>query len=108
VFEPNAIRIGTSSFTASGWKGTFYPEGVPEREYLTYYATKFDTVEVDSTFYRSPSVSTVKGWNAKTPRGFVFAAKVPQVITHDNLPKNIGPLRQLPAPVYQQKVQIYC
>jgi len=55
------IRIGTSAFTANGWPGTFYPDGLPEREYLTYYATKFDTVEVDSTFYRTPSKATVQG-----------------------------------------------
>src|SRR5271169_5081931 len=79
------LRIGTSAFTAAGWPGTFYPEGLPEREYLSYYATKFDTVEVDSTFYRTPSLSTVKGWNTKTPSGFLFAAKVPQVITHENV-----------------------
>lgn len=108
--EPNHLRIGTSAFTAAGWPGTFYPEGWREREFLTYYATKFDTVEVDSTFYRTPSLSTVKGWNAKTPAGFVFAAKVPQVITHekvlvdcdaefkqfievmDNLGEKLGPL----------------
>jgi uncharacterized protein YecE (DUF72 family) len=52
---------------------------------VTYYATKFDTVEVDSTFYRSPSLQTVKGWNAKTPPGFLFAAKVPQIITHEKV-----------------------
>ena len=79
------LRIGTSAFTAAGWPGTFYPEGLPERDYLNYYATKFDTVEVDSTFYRTPSVSTVKGWNAKTPPGFLFAAKVPQIITHEKV-----------------------
>ena len=79
------IRLGTSAFTAAGWPGTFYPEGLPEREYLSYYATQFDTVEVDSTFYRTPAISTVKGWYAKTPPGFVFAAKVPQVITHEKV-----------------------
>ena len=79
------LRIGTSAFTAAGWPGTFYPEGLPEREYLTFYATKFDTVEVDSTFYRTPSLQTVKGWNAKTPPGFLFAAKVPQIITHEKV-----------------------
>jgi uncharacterized protein YecE (DUF72 family) len=79
------LRIGTSAFTAAGWPGTFYPDGLPEREYLSYYATKFDTVEVDSTFYRTPSVSTTKGWNAKTPPGFLFTAKVPQVITHEKV-----------------------
>jgi uncharacterized protein YecE (DUF72 family) len=79
------LRIGTSAFTAAGWPGTFYPDGLPKREYLTYYATKFDIVEVDSTFYRTPSAQTVKGWNAKTPPGFLFTAKVPQVITHEKV-----------------------
>jgi uncharacterized protein YecE (DUF72 family) len=79
------IRIGTSAFTAAGWPGTFYPDGLPEREYLTYYATKFDTVEVDSTFYRTPALTTVKSWYSKTPPGFLFAAKVPQRITHERV-----------------------
>jgi uncharacterized protein YecE (DUF72 family) len=79
------LRIGTSAFTAAGWPGTFYPKGLPEREYLTFYATKFDTVEVDSTFYRTPSLTTVQGWEKKTPKGFLFAAKVPQVITHEKV-----------------------
>jgi uncharacterized protein YecE (DUF72 family) len=52
-------------------------------DYLTYYATKFGTVDVDSTFYRTPSVATVNGWERKTPEGFVLAAKVPQTITHE-------------------------
>jgi uncharacterized protein YecE (DUF72 family) len=52
-------------------------------DYLRHYATQFDTVEVDSTFYRTPSASTVSGWYAKTMPGFVFALKVPQVITHE-------------------------
>ena len=81
-------RIGTSAFTANGWSGTFYPKGLSEREYLTYYATKFDTVEVDSTFYRTPALTTVKGWYSKTPIGFVFAAKVPQIITHEKMLAN--------------------
>ena len=77
------IRLGTSAFTAAGWEGTFYPAGMKPADFLSYYATKFDTVEVDSTFYRTPAVSTVKGWYAKTPPGFLFAAKVPQLITHE-------------------------
>jgi uncharacterized protein YecE (DUF72 family) len=68
------LRIGTSAFTAAGWPGTFYPDGLPERDYLNFYATKFDTVEVDSTFYRTPSLSTVKLWNAKTPLGLARCA----------------------------------
>jgi uncharacterized protein YecE (DUF72 family) len=85
-----ALRIGTSAFTASGWPGTFYPNGLPERDYLSYYATQFDTVEVDSTFYRSPSASTVKGWHTKTPPGFLFAAKVPRIVTHEKVLVDCG------------------
>ncbi len=79
------IRIGTSAFTAEGWEGSFYPKGMKPAEYLSYYATKFDTVELDNTFYRTPAISTVQGWNAKTPPGFLFAAKIPQVITHEKV-----------------------
>ena len=62
------LRIGTSAFTAAGWEGAFYPAGMKPADYLTYYATKFNTVEVDSTFYRTPSVATVNGWERKSPR----------------------------------------
>jgi hypothetical protein len=71
------LRIGTSAFTAKGWDGTCYPQGIAAGEELSYYATQFDTVELDNTFYRTPAISTVKGWYTKTPPGFVFAAKVP-------------------------------
>jgi uncharacterized protein YecE (DUF72 family) len=76
------LRIETSAFTAAGWEHAFYPAGMKAADYLTYYATKFDTVEVDSTFYRTPSVATVNGWERKTPTRFRLAAKVPQTITH--------------------------
>jgi uncharacterized protein YecE (DUF72 family) len=79
------LYIGTSSFTAAGWEGSFYPPAMKPADYLTYYATKFDSVEVDSTFYGTPSASTVTGWNRKTPHGFVFAVKVPQQITHEKV-----------------------
>jgi uncharacterized protein YecE (DUF72 family) len=77
------LRIGTSAFTAAGWESAFYPAGMKPADYLSYYATKFNTVEVDSTFYRAPSVATVNGWARKVPDGFVLAAKIPQVITHE-------------------------
>jgi uncharacterized protein YecE (DUF72 family) len=79
------IHIGTSAFTAAGWETAFYPAGMKPADYLTYYATKFGTVEVDSTFYRTPSVATVNGWARKVPEGFLLAAKVPQVITHESV-----------------------
>jgi uncharacterized protein YecE (DUF72 family) len=80
-----ALYIGTSAFTAAGWEGTFYPPGTKPADYLRYYAQHFNSVEVDSTFYRIPSLSTVKGWYEKTAKGFIFAAKIPQVITHEKV-----------------------
>ncbi len=79
------ILLGTSSFTAPGWERAFYPPGLPAREYLTYYAQRYPTLEIDSTFYSCPSVATVSGWAAKTPNDFIFAAKVPQSITHEKI-----------------------
>jgi uncharacterized protein YecE (DUF72 family) len=84
-FSAPDLRIGTSAFTAAGWPGSFYPAGMKPAEYLSYYATQFNSVEVDSTFYRTPSRSTVSGWYGKTPPDFIFAAKVPQIITHEKV-----------------------
>jgi uncharacterized protein YecE (DUF72 family) len=81
--ENSSIALGTSAFTAAGWEGTFYPAGMKPAEYLQHYATRFRTVEVDSTFYGTPPATRVRNWYDKTPPDFVFAAKVPQVITHD-------------------------
>jgi uncharacterized protein YecE (DUF72 family) len=82
--EPG-LFLGTSAFTAAGWPGSFYPAGMKPADYLTYYARQFKTVEVDSTYYGTPSASTVRSWYEKTPPDFVFAAKVPQIITHEKM-----------------------
>ena len=79
------IYLGTSSFTASGWEGNFYPAGLKTSELLSYYARQFSTVEIDSTFYGTPKAATVSGWYEKTPGDFLFAAKVPQLITHEKV-----------------------
>jgi uncharacterized protein YecE (DUF72 family) len=79
------IRVGTSAFTATGWEGSFYPAGMKPADYLTFYASRFDTVEMDSTFYATPSATTVAGWARKTPDTFIFALKVPQSITHQKI-----------------------
>ena len=79
------IRLGTSSFTADGWQGAFYPKGMKSADYLAHYSTRFDTVEVDSTFYSCPTVATVKNWAWKTPPGFVFSLKIPRTITHEKV-----------------------
>ncbi|MBS1260858.1 MAG: hypothetical protein MAG453_00174 [Calditrichaeota bacterium] len=76
------VWFGTSSFSEKDWVGPFYPEGTQPREFLPYYATRFRTVEVDSTYYAIPRASTVDGWNERTPDGFLFAAKFPKSIVH--------------------------
>ena len=83
--RPPHLHLGTSSFTADGWEKAFYPPGTSTRDYLSYYATQFQTLEIDATFYAVPSVATVKGWDAKTPENFLFALKAPQEITHERL-----------------------
>jgi len=82
------VRVGTSSFTAKGWQGVFYPAGLKPSGYLAYYAKQFDTVEIDSTFYGPPAESTVKKWAEQTPPHFLFSAKVPQLITHERCLRN--------------------
>ena len=84
-YDLPSLLLGTSAFTARGWQDTFYPNDMKSSDYLTYYATKFRTVEIDSTYYGTPSRSTVIGWRDKTPPDFIFAAKVLQSITHDKM-----------------------
>src|SRR5215469_7337625 len=80
-----SILLGASSFTATGWEGSFNPKGMRSSDYLSYYAEHFHTVEVDSTFYACPSTQTVSNWAARTPEDFIFSVKVPQVITHEKV-----------------------
>jgi uncharacterized protein YecE (DUF72 family) len=82
-FSLASIFLGTSSFTATGWEGSFYPQGMQSRDFLSYYATQFATVEVDSTFYGCPSARTVNNWAARTPEDFTFCVKIPKVVTHE-------------------------
>ena len=87
---PAAPRIGASSWSAPSWEGPFYPPGTPPIRFLEIYAESFDTVEIDATFYRTPDARTVDGWRDRTPPGFLFAAKVPQTITHEKLLQGCG------------------
>jgi uncharacterized protein YecE (DUF72 family) len=79
------IRLGTCGWSYKEWSGVFYPEGVPAGEYLASYAERFAVVEVDSTFYRTPTQKMVQGWRDKTPDHFGFSLKVPQEITHEKV-----------------------
>jgi uncharacterized protein YecE (DUF72 family) len=79
------VHLGTCAFTARGWSGVFYPKGMKSSDYLAFYSERFDTVEVDSTFYGCPASTTVKNWYEKTEPGFIFSVKVPQFITHEKI-----------------------
>lgn len=80
---PANVRLGTSSFSTEDWVGVFYPGGTRPEEFLTRYAERLGCVEIDATFYRIPAARMVQGWREKTPDGFLFAAKVPQSVTHE-------------------------
>jgi uncharacterized protein YecE (DUF72 family) len=77
------IHIGTQGWNYDAWVGPFYPAGTRPSDFLTVYARAFDTVEIDSTFYASPAATTIRSWADRTPKGFVFALKLPQEITHE-------------------------
>jgi uncharacterized protein YecE (DUF72 family) len=81
------VYLGTQGWSYPSWVGPFYPEGTPSSRFLEYYATQFNTVELDTTFYAVPKDSTVAGWREKTPAGFRFTAKFPQAITHERVLK---------------------
>jgi len=74
--------MGTSGFSYKEWKGTFYPPDLADREMLAYYATRFPTVEIDSTFYRMPTAKTLEGWRDASSENFRFTIKATQQITH--------------------------
>ena len=76
------IRIGCSGWNYAHWRGLIYPKDLPAKRWLEYYATLFDTVEINNTFYRLPEVSAVQGWVERSPRRFLFAVKMSRYITH--------------------------
>jgi uncharacterized protein YecE (DUF72 family) len=76
------IWIGTSGWQYRHWKGTFYPNDVPQREWLRYYGTRFPVVEVNNSFYRLPAETSFDRWREESPAGFVFVLKASRYITH--------------------------
>jgi len=77
------LRIGCSGWAYKDWTGPFYPPGTKDRDRLEHYAARFDTAEINASFYRLPSESMVEGWARRAPNGFVFAWKVSRFITHN-------------------------
>jgi uncharacterized protein YecE (DUF72 family) len=76
------VRIGTSGYHYKHWKGPFYPERFAPSKMLQFYAERFDTVELNTTFYRLPPKTAVEEWREGSPPGFLFAAKGSRFITH--------------------------
>src|SRR6516165_2544554 len=76
------VLVGTSGYSYKEWKGPFYPNEVPAKGFLRYYAERFPTVEINNTFYRMPTAKLAQGWASEVPEGFAFAVKAPQRITH--------------------------
>lgn len=84
------LHLGTSGWSYPGWRGRFYPAGLPARGWLPYYADRFDTVEINMTFYRYPTVKTLTGWIDLTPPEFLFTLKAPRLITHLKRLRKVG------------------
>jgi uncharacterized protein YecE (DUF72 family) len=74
--------VGTSGYSYPKWKGTFYPQKMPARQMLGFYAARFRTVEINNTFYRPPTASVLEDWPSQVPADFRFVLKAPQKITH--------------------------
>lgn len=76
------ILIGTSGWTYASWRGRFFPKELMVKHQLRYYASQFDTVELNGVFYRTPTLAAVRGWRDETADDFVFAWKASKFITH--------------------------
>ena len=100
------VYIGTSGYNYDHWRdGVFYPEGLAQNRYLEFYCTRFNSVELNVTFYRLPSIKAFEGWSRKTPDDFTFVVKGNRFITHikrlkdvreplKNFAENLMPLRK--------------
>jgi uncharacterized protein YecE (DUF72 family) len=80
--KPYRVRIGTSGWHYDSWRGPFFPEGLGLKHRLQYYASQFDTAELNGVFYRTPTPQAVQRWYAETGDDFIFSWKASKFITH--------------------------
>ena len=80
-FTP-AVNVGCSGWQYRHWRGDFYPADLPASRWLEHYAQRFDTVEINNSFYRLPEASTFAAWRQRAPAGFLFAVKASRFLTH--------------------------
>jgi uncharacterized protein YecE (DUF72 family) len=83
------IAIGTSGFAYDEWRSVFYPEKLPAKQFLNYYARHFTTTEINATFYRFPRVNVAEAWARDVPAGFTFTLKMSQRVTHVKRLRNV-------------------
>ena len=76
------VRIGTSGWVYQHWRGIFYPDDLRQSDWFAYYARSFDTVEINNSFYRLPSVAAFTAWRQQAPSSFVYAVKASRFLTH--------------------------
>ena len=76
------MRIGTSGWVYKHWRGLFYPADLPATRWLEFYSARFDTVELNNSFYRQPSLEQFERWRHAVPEGFAYAVKLNRFITH--------------------------
>jgi uncharacterized protein YecE (DUF72 family) len=84
------LFVGTSGFAYPKWKGSFYPEKLPAKQFLRYYAEHFRSVEINNTFYKLPTTAALEAWAAEVPADFRFPLKAPQLITHIKRLKDVA------------------
>jgi uncharacterized protein YecE (DUF72 family) len=90
------IRIGCSGWNYQHWRnGVFYPPRLPPRRWLDFYAERFDTVEINMTFYRLPRETAVANWVRESPEGFLFAVKMSRYVTHIKRLRDLPPSLEL-------------
>ena len=81
--ELGKVHIGTSGWHYKHWLGPFYPDKLPSSKMLRFYVERFDTVEINNSFYRLPAATAIQAWCRETPPGFCFAVKASRYITHN-------------------------
>lgn len=93
-YQPRVTHVlpGTSGYSFKEWKGHFYPDKLPEKQFLPFYSERLPCVELNNTFYRMPTAALVEGWCRAVPESFCFSVKAPQRITHLKRLKDVDEL----------------
>jgi uncharacterized protein YecE (DUF72 family) len=97
------VRIGCSGWVYKHWRGLFYPEGLPVKHWFAHYASEFDTVEINNSFYRLPKPETFDAWRQQAPEGFCYTVKANRYVTQakklkdpeETVPNIMAPIRHL-------------